>query len=291
MSKAIIVIPCYNEAERLDVRQFREFSRGIGYPQFMFVNDGSTDGTREMLDALHRSDPDRFAVCDLPKNTGKGEAVRQGVLRAFESGPDYVGYWDADLATPLDAILNFSSVLDSRPDIEMVFGARVCLLGRSVRRKAPRHFLGRMFATAVSLALGIRIYDTQCGAKLFRTSSEMMSLFQYPFCTRWIFDVEILARLIATRRGTDRLRIEEVIYEFPLHKWHDVAGSKLKPGDFAMALFELAAISWKYRPKAKTACEPRGATALGVTLTHTKGIPAPVSLSRGRLGSGKTGHH
>jgi glycosyltransferase involved in cell wall biosynthesis len=244
-SQAIIVIPCYNEASRLDAGKLKEFSREHAHQRFLFVNDGSTDGTLELLDDLRRSDPERFAICDLPRNVGKAEAVRQGLLRAFEADPDYVGYWDADLSTPLDAIPSFCSVLDSRRDIVMVFGARVSLLGRSVKRDLLRHYLGRVFATAASLALGIGFYDTQCGAKVFRATHEIMSLFQSPFSTRWIFDVEIVARLIATRRETDRPRVSESVYEFPVHEWRDVAGSKVKARDFVRVFFELAAISWR----------------------------------------------
>ena len=76
-----------------------------------------------MLEDLCRFDRGCFAICNLATNVGKAEAVRQGLLKAHVAEPDYVGYWDADLATPLDAILSFSALLDSRPDIEMVFGA------------------------------------------------------------------------------------------------------------------------------------------------------------------------
>jgi glycosyltransferase involved in cell wall biosynthesis len=278
MSRAIIVVPCYNEALRLDVRKFKEFSRENRHRRFLFVNDGSTDGTSEVLGDLCRSDRDCFAACDLPENVGKAEAVRQGLLRAFEADPDYVGYWDADLATPLDAILTFCSVLDSRPDIDMVFGARVSLLGRSVRRGPLRHYLGRIFATAASLVLGIGFYDTQCGAKLFRASPEILSLFQRPFSTRWIFDVEIVARLIAARRGTDRPRVEEIVYEFPLHEWRDVAGSKVKPRDLARSFLGLAAIAWRYGRTATPARELRTSPAAG--RLRTAGIPAPLPGAR-----------
>ena len=261
MSKTIIVVPCYNEAMRLDARKFRDHSRAGRDQTFLFVNDGSTDGTLELLDDLRHSDPGRFAVHDLPGNVGKAEAVRRGLLRAFEAEPDLVGYWDADLATPLDAIPAFVSILDSSPEIDMVLGARVSLLGRSVRRDPLRHYLGRSFATAASLALGVGIYDTQCGAKLFRTSHEIMSLFQSPFISRWIFDVEIVARLIAARRDAGRAPVDESLYEFPLHEWRDVAGSKIRPLDFLKALSELAAISWKYRRTARLA---PGALALPI---------------------------
>jgi glycosyltransferase involved in cell wall biosynthesis len=269
----MIVVPCYNEARRLDPRIFQAFAREHRQVQFLFVNDGSTDGTLELLQALTRSDPNCFLVCDLAENRGKAEAVRQGLIRGYATEPDYLGYWDADLATPLDAILTFCALLDSRPDIEMVFGARVSLLGRSVKRSPLRHYLGRVFATASSLALGIGFYDTQCGAKLFRASHEIMGLFQSPFATRWIFDVEILGRLIAARRGTLRARVDQVLYEFPLHEWRDVAGSKVRAHDFVRAFVELAVIAWKYGRMASSPLRYRPVHL--DRARHPAGLPAP----------------
>ena len=202
MSSAIIVIPCYNEAQRLPIHAFKAFAYAEHPQRFLFVNDGSTDGTVRVLKTLHDDDPERYALCALPRNVGKAEAVRTGVLLAFAAGPDYIGYWDADLATPLETIPTFCTLLDAQPNLEMVFGARVRLLGRSIERSVLRHYLGRMFATAASITLGLGIYDTQCGAKLFQASPAMQSLFQEPFLTRWLLDVEILARLIHARRGT-----------------------------------------------------------------------------------------
>src|SRR5690606_38221872 len=102
--------------------------------------------------------------------------------------------------------------------------ARGC--GRAIERHAWRHYLGRVFATAASLALRLRVYDTQCGAKLFRASDRLAELFRDPFRARWIFDVELIARLIRQRRGTALPGAESVIYEFPLLEWRDVPGSK-----------------------------------------------------------------
>jgi dolichyl-phosphate beta-glucosyltransferase len=277
MSRAIVVVPCYNEAVRLDLHALREFARENPDPRFLFVDDGSTDGTRNMLDELHYEARERFLVCHLRQNVGKAEAVRQGLLKAFEEKPDYVGYWDADLATPLAAIRTFCSILDFRPDIDMVFGARVCLHGRDVMRKPVRHYLGRVFATAASLALGVHFYDTQCGAKLFRASPEVQALFATPFRTRWIFDVEIVARAIAGRRGTSRPAIEQAIYEFPLHEWHDAAGSKLRPLDWMKAFFGLVAIRWTYRRIARP--EGRGPAAPLPGKPHVVEASSPSSIS------------
>jgi hypothetical protein len=179
---------------------------------------GARTGTVHVLNSLHNDDPERYALCDLPRNVGKAEAVRAGVLRAFAAGPDYIGYWDADLATPPEAIPTFCTLLDAKPCLEMVCGARVRLLGRAIEHSAVRHYLGRIFATAASITLALSIYDTQCGAKLFRASPAMQSLFQEPFLTRWLFDVEILARLIHARRGTRLPQVQDSIYEFTTWK-------------------------------------------------------------------------
>ena len=247
MSETIIVVPCYNEAGRLPVEAFQGFvkrSRGI---RFLFVDDGSTDATDGVLRTLRASDPESFDVHTLVVNSGKGEAVRHGFLKAFESNPDYVGFWDADLATPLDAIPEFRDVLEGRPDIEMAFGARVRLLGRSIRRNRLRHFLSRLFATAASLFLRVDIYDTQCGAKLFRVTQGLAALFQEPFVTRWIFDIEIIARLMRARTGTQRPQVRDIVYEVPLSEWRDAAGSKIRFRDFVIAIFGMVEICRKYR--------------------------------------------
>ena len=247
MSDTIIVVPCYNEASRLPVEAFQEFARRTRGIRFLFVDDGSTDATSGVLLSLRVSDPESFDVHTLAVNSGKGEAVRQGFLKAFESDPDYVGFWDADLATPLDAIPEFRNVLEGRPDIEMAFGARVRLLGRAIRRNRLRHCLSRLFAITASVFLRVDIYDTQCGAKLFRVTQGMAALFQEPFVTRWIFDVEIIARLRRARTGTQRPQVQDIVYEVPLSEWRDAAGSKIRFRDFVIAIFGMVEIFRKYR--------------------------------------------
>ena len=251
MASARIIIPCYNEEKRLDVASFRDFKHASHSIGFLFVDDGSADGTLRLLESLNAVDPDKFKVLHFPQNRGKAEAVRQGVLAAWDSHPDYVGFWDADLATPLDAIGAFIDVAESRPDLELVIGSRVKLLGRRIERRRSRHYLGRFFATAVSTALGLEVYDTQCGAKLFRVSPSIKSLFEEPFLSRWIFDVEILARLIRARSGKALRQPEQAIYEFPLTVWRDIPGSKLKSRDFARAAWEL------YRIRNRYLCGPK----------------------------------
>jgi dolichyl-phosphate beta-glucosyltransferase len=239
----MIVVPCYNEGHRLPVDQFRQFlhEERIG---FVFVDDGSTDNTIARIESIRANSADRVSLVRSPANQGKAEAVRLGINSALEQDPEYVGFWDADLATPLDAILQFMAVFAERPDLDMVFGSRVKLLGRNVNRRAARHYLGRVFATAVSVILRIPIYDSQCGAKIFRVGPRTRGLTAEPFQTRWVFDVEILARYI--RKIGSPESAAQHIYEFPLLRWEDVAGSKVKPTDFFLALRDVILIYWKY---------------------------------------------
>ena len=244
--RVTIIVPCYNEERRLDTEAFRSFRVERYGVRFLFVNDGSTDATGRILDDLVASDTARFDVLHLARNSGKAEAVRRGMLQTFAGDVDYAGYWDADLATPLDAIRDFCGILDHMRSIEVVFGARVNLLGRQIERSRARHYLGRVFATVAAGTLGLQIYDTQCGAKLFRVSDEWRRLFAEPFVTNWVFDVEIVARFVNARHGTSLTPVADAIFEYPLRVWRDVAGSKVKVWDFFRAVADMMRIRNRY---------------------------------------------
>ena len=243
-----VVVPCYNEAQRLRIDRFTSFledRRGRNV-RLLFVNDGSKDATLAVLQALRSRFPERISVLDKQPNGGKAEAVRHGMLHAIAlGGSEITGFWDADLATPLAQIPDLAEVLEQHPGLTMVFGARVRLLGRSIQRQALRHYLGRCFATTASTLLRLPIYDTQCGAKLFRITPELSEVLQEPFESRWIFDVELLARFMARHRGDPR-SVRDRIYEFPLPEWTDVAGSKVGSSDFLKAFGELYNIHHRY---------------------------------------------
>jgi dolichyl-phosphate beta-glucosyltransferase len=247
VTHTIVVVPCYNEARRLDTRAFAQFRTTGHWLEFLFVNDGSTDGTLDMLGHLRCASPDTIRLRDQQPNQGKAEAVRGGMLEAMDLGADYVGFWDADLATPLAALPALLRVLDEQPGVDIVFGSRVKLLGRAIQRHAWRHYLGRVFATLVSELLRLEVYDTQCGAKLFRSSDELRAVLAQPFRTSWLFDVEILARLIASSE-TGTSGVADRVYEVPLDEWRDVAGSKLTRAAYARAAMSILTLYRAYGP-------------------------------------------
>jgi len=215
--RVALVMPCYNEENRLDPDQVVAVA-DQGMCDVILVDDGSSDGTRSLLDTIaeRRSG---ISVLALAKNSGKGEAVRQGLLAAATAGYDITGYADADFATPVHELARLIE-LSRADDRRVVIGSRVSLLGHRIDRSARRHYTGRIFGTLSSLLLGFQVYDTQCGAKFFRVDSALRTAIDTTFVSRWSFDVELLGRL-ATPDGPVGF------LEVPLNEWRDVGGSKL----------------------------------------------------------------
>ncbi len=234
-----LVIPVWNEAARLQDHAFLEFAARQELVDLRFVDDGSTDETPGRLEAIRRQAPERIVVQRFEPNRGKGEAVRLGMRAALEAGYSLVGYLDADLAAPLDTALMLRDALLADPALAMVLGSRVKLLGWRIRRSERRHYLGRIFATCASLALRLPVYDTQCGAKALRAGAATDAALATPFLSRWLFDVELIARL---RDAGAAMR------EMPLPVWEDSGGSSLRARDFLGAPAELWRIRRRYPP-------------------------------------------
>jgi len=226
-----LVVPCHDEAARLDTEALLAFAAERPWLRVWLVDDGSRDGTRALLQRLAARAPASFAVLALDENRGKGEAVRRGLLRALEEHPERVGFWDADGATPLAALERFLETFEAHPELEMVLGSRIQLLGRRIERQVLRHYLGRVAATWVSHMLGVAVYDTQCGAKLFRPTPALAEALAEPFLTRWVFDVELLARWMRARDVAGSEAVGQLVRELPLEVWRDVPGSRIRPRD------------------------------------------------------------
>lgn len=236
-----VIIPCHNESKRLHLSAFRSFLAIHPGASLLFVDDGSTDDTIEKLYG--------FDVLRLDRNYGKAEAVRAGMLYALSKSnpPDYVGFLDADLATPLNEIERLVAALEEHNELSMAMGSRWIRLGAGVRRSPLRALEGRVMAALVRLATRMPVYDSQCGAKVFR-APVAKALFRDPFISRWLFDVELLLRLPdGAKRAT----------EVPLAHWKEVEGSKLTFWASLRSLLELPRIVWythRQRMERKFSC-------------------------------------
>lgn len=240
MQNCCIIIPCYNESERILAEEFLSFIETNTNFILLFVNDGSTDSTLAILQQLKEKHPN-IDILDLPKNAGKAEAVRSGFLHIKNLSYSYVGYWDADLSTPLSEAPRFITFFTESTKI--IMGTRLKRLGAVVKRSLKRHIFGRIFSTFTSIILDLPVYDSQCGAKIFR--SELITpLFTDQFQTKWLMDVELLARY-KRLVGTEQL-LKSVI-EVPVLEWKEVGGSKIKLAALLKTPFELYKIHRFYK--------------------------------------------
>jgi dolichyl-phosphate beta-glucosyltransferase len=235
--KVCFVIPCYNEGGRLITHKFVDYVHQNSSVSFCFVNDGSSDETENILIDMDKLSENLFYI-NNSENQGKAASVRNGILSVVDDYK-YVGYLDADLATPLEEIERFLYELEGDAEVNTIFGSRVLKLGSKIERRFKRHLFGRLFATLVSGVFGIKCYDSQCGAKLFRSESAKVA-FKEALISNWIFDVELLIRL----RNADEL---EKVSELPLKKWEDVAGSKIGFSDVIRIPLEVLRLYKNYK--------------------------------------------
>ena len=218
-----IVIPAYNEQDRLDIflKSVNDYIRSSDkIIEIIFVNDGSKDKTLEYMEKFKNSVKTATQIISYSDNQGKGYAVKQGMLRARGR---WVLFTDADGATP---ICNIEKLLISASN-----GADIVIAIRQediieVKRSFVRELLGQSFYRLTNLLAVPGIKDTQCGFKLFSNDAA-----QYIFSkikeTSWAFDVEAL--FIAQKQG---MKVVEVPVE-----WREIEGSKIKVLPAAIQMF------------------------------------------------------
>ena len=237
-----IVIPCYNEEKRLPLDEYRSFIEATPNVLLCFVNDGSMDNTIHALEELRGKYPESVDVISYSDNVGKAEAVRKGIQHCNNKfDHSYIAYLDADLSTSLPECLKLAQNLNGQ--IEFCFGSRIRLVGTTILRKKRRYLIGRIVATFISHTLRINVYDTQCGCKLF-TKPLSTQLFNDPFISKWLFDVEIFFRMFSLYGR--KLAIKKM-KEVPLSLWIDRGDSSVKTTYIFKLWFDLYHIHQRYK--------------------------------------------
>lgn len=245
--RTTIIIPCYNEADRLHLGTFLNFARNNPKISFVFIDDGSKDLTISLLCGAMSARPKQIDVLMMSRNVGKAEAVRHGLQFAANRGDKYIAFLDADLATPLNAIHDFISVADRLDNIDVVFGSRAGGLGRRVYRDLHRKLISLVCASMGRMATGLALKDTQCGAKLFRNTPHLKNCLNAPFTAGWLFDVELFLRISNPNRGK-----RNNFFEYPVVEWTEVPGSNIKVSDVikgGLSMISLILNQWKIRAK------------------------------------------
>jgi glycosyltransferase involved in cell wall biosynthesis len=241
-----IVIPCYNEEKKL-LLQLDEFNTFIKeYPDVLlcFVNDGSSDNTLEIIEKIKFKNEKSVDIVSYTKNAGKAEAVRRGMHWCnCKYDHLYIAYLDADLSTSLQECVRLRKYLNEK--IKFCFGSRIMRIGSIIERKFYRFLIGRIIATLISNILELKVYDTQCGCKLF-TKNLSIQLFDKEFISKWLFDVELFFRIIELY---GRNQVLEKMIEVPITKWIDSGTSKVKATYFLKLWFDLYRIRKTYKKK------------------------------------------
>lgn len=233
-----VVIPCYNEEQRLMSSEFKAFvNKNLGY-HLCFINDGSTDNTLQVLRQLRDSNPDNISIYNCAKNGGKAEAVRQGIQRLIKDPQfDYIGFLDADLSTDFRDFDDLVKTIE-KSDFKIVSGSRIARMGADISKESARKTINLI----IQKVLGMPFKDAQCGAKIMdRDIASRM--FKEKFITKWLFDVEIFMRM---GKFYGRSFAQELIYEQPLKRWVHVDGSKLSMKDSTKIVGQLAQIALHY---------------------------------------------
>ncbi|MBT4162491.1 MAG: glycosyltransferase [Gammaproteobacteria bacterium] len=229
-----LIIPCFNEAERLSKRELAQLLTHSF--QLILVDDGSKDASWALINQLEKQYPEQVYGIRLEHNQGKAEAIRIGINYALGFSPEVIGYLDADFAVPASEMIRLYETLQSRSDIQVLLGSRWLRLGAEIKRSAIRHYISRIFATFASRLLRIPVYDTQCGAKLFRVSDSLRIAIDQPFVSRWAFDVELIGRLLNCGCPL------ECFLEVPLNIWTEKSGSKMGVSAMTRSSIELISI-------------------------------------------------
>ncbi|HVD14975.1 MAG TPA: dolichyl-phosphate beta-glucosyltransferase [Actinomycetota bacterium] len=226
MTALTIVLPCYQEADRLPTaleRYLAHFSAGVRGVELLVVDDGSTDQTLAVAEAIAARDR-RVRVLRCPTHRGKGFAVRTGMLAGRG---DRLVFTDADASYGPDQVERVLRALDGAP---VAIGRRGDLetSGPVLRRLASR-----VFNQAMRRLLGLPFRDTQCGLKGFRRDAAR-ELFGRTRVDGFAFDAEVL--FLARRLG---LTVAEVPVSAELRE-----GSKVR---LAVDALRMLRDTWRVR--------------------------------------------
>jgi glycosyltransferase involved in cell wall biosynthesis len=222
--RALLCVPCYRESARLPIflEQIKAQDRPLDFAELtvLFLDDGSGEAEQDALkNLLARSAFTNFKIESkfFEKNRGKGGVLRDGFKEGLRREFDLIGFLDSDGATPFYEGLALLEEAWRFPQLDGVIGSRVKCLGKTVERSFKRHLVGRVFATLLSNLYDIPVYDSQCGAKIFRKRALTAELLDRCYDDRWLFDTQLLILLFRNGRSIREQMID----------WTDIPGSKI----------------------------------------------------------------
>jgi glycosyltransferase involved in cell wall biosynthesis len=249
MAKSLLLIPAFNESTRLPgfLNQLIKENEVITFDiDICILDDGSREFEYEKMYETFLSLKDTFSLYEtkllyqrFPNNIGKGAVLRRSMednLAKYE----YIGFLDADGSTAFSEWLRLLEEIKNDINLGAVIGSRFKGLGYEVQRTFKRFISGRIFATLLSNLFDISVYDSQCGAKIFRVSELNRKILNFCDNDRWLFDTQLVLLLYGS--GT-------MVKEVPVN-WCDMAGSKISLIKDSISMF-IGLLRFKLKYKAK----------------------------------------
>ena len=211
-----LVIPCYNESDRIGLlyEGLRSFIEKWGKAEIIIINDGSKDNTETLLKEheVYKQHKDIISVYSQA-NTGKGGALRNGFLKATG---EYILTLDADMATPPEELIKWLALMGGKPAANTIYIGSREHKDSVIKKQGDRKVAGNIFNFIVRLLTPLKARDTQCGFKLY-PAGEAKRLFDGLQTYGWAHDVELLYKAYLDKVN---------IVEMPL-AWNALEGSKI----------------------------------------------------------------
>lgn len=222
-----ITIPILNEEKKIvqKVKQIIEFFDKYNLYQYrlILVDNGSTDGTRDLGEMLDRNhDNVNFLSID---EKGIGRALLHSWSK---SKADIIGYMDLDLSTDLKHLLEVNEIFRNIENIDVINSSRLLKQSRVINRKVVREITSRVFNFILKSKLNVKFTDAACGFKFFKNNSKFKKLIKNTNNKEWFFPIEVLVR-------SEKLGFN--IKEIPVN-WVDDHDSKVKVFSLSIYFFQ-----------------------------------------------------
>ena len=232
--KLAILMPFYNSGLHFDLESLYKLKLKIPNTSILIVDDGSNE-KRSLEILVQAQNVQNVEILRLEKNSGKGNALKQGFEFLLQKGkpPNYIAIFDSDFSSSFEEIKRLTNICGEL-NADAVCGCRIKLSGHNIQTDKKRFVIGRLISWFIRYRFKIKMYDSQCGYKVFAVNSKLenaLKEIQKP--SRWLFDVQLLLNLS---------RENAKLIEEPIRNWTHKNDSKIVPIQYWSIIRDLLCI-------------------------------------------------
>ncbi len=208
-----IIIPYFNEERRFPVSDFVENVKRLKNINLILVDDGSTDNlTSKIFNTIKKQKIENVTIIKKECNLGKAAALQTGFLYGISINSKEIGFLDADFSTSLEELINLFEILEST-NAEAVIGSRQLNPQSFIKGRIHRMILGRIFSKIIRHYFQINLFDTQCGAKVFKVNKVLKNSLKQPIINPWLYDLQLLLPILKFSGTVKEVALKEWIHK------------------------------------------------------------------------------